>query len=119
VKLDNDGRFATDEAIGRWFTSHRTAPDDQIFALCASAGLYGNIDADPPYPYLWFLGVEDIPGARAQMADMLAAPSAPRFVALYQVPSNCDTSGRVGRALDANYHQLAVVGGVTILERGH
>ncbi len=114
-ELSGDGRFAADAAVADWVRQHRTDSSQAVYAMCASAGLYGDIDSNAPYPYLWFLNIQDIPGAIQQLADLLAGPSAPTFVAVYQSPDACDRSGRVGAALAANYHRVDTVLGVAML----
>ena len=49
-----------------------------------------------PYPYLWFLGIEHIPGALQRLRDTLAGPAAPRYIAVYQQPRTIDKRGDIG-----------------------
>lgn len=116
-ELNGDTRFAADEAVAKWYRDHRTDRSQEIYALCASAGLYGNVDSNAPYPYLWFLNIQDIPGARQQLADLLGGPRAPEFVAMYQSADTCDRSGAVAAAIQANYNRVAVVERIPILQR--
>ena len=116
TRLHHDGRLNADEHLADWFRV-RAGPDDRLYALCASAGLYGNISADPPYPYLWLDGVDRIPGAHTLLARLLEGPDAPRFVAVFQSASRCDPSGRVGAALGTRYRVATVIDGIRVFER--
>ncbi len=115
-ELSGDGRFRADEAIAHWYRDHRIDRSQEIYALCASAGLYGNVDSNAPYPYLWFLNIQDIPGAKQQLTELLGGPRAPTFVALYQAPDACDRSGALGEAVLANYRQVAVIERVPVMQ---
>jgi 4-amino-4-deoxy-L-arabinose transferase-like glycosyltransferase len=117
----SDSRIVTDGAVGRYLNA-RTSPDDRIYALYADAGLYLAAGRRSPYPYLWYLGIQHIPGALQRLRDTLAGPGAPRYIAVYQQPRTLDTSGRadsIGRTLTRRYTRVAVVDGVPIwrLER--
>lgn len=116
-KLEGDGRLVINEHVADWVRQHRTDRYDAVYAMCASAGLYGNIDSDPPYPYLWFLGVRAIDGATELLAETLRSEDRPRFVAVYQSPNSCDPSGATQAALDANYRRVEVVSRVVMYER--
>jgi hypothetical protein len=116
LRLNGDGRLVKDEHIAGWFDLHGLA-SDTIYALCASAGLYGNSTAELPFPYLWHDAVVNVPGARDALVEMLESPGRPRFVARYQKTSSCDTTDRIDRALERYYGRVASVDGITILER--
>ena len=116
VLLESDGRFAKDEAFASWFRTH-AAPGENIFALCAGVGLYGNISTDPPYPYLWFDGVEEIPGATSKLSELLSSDLRPTFVAQYQSPLACDRSGRTGAAISRFYRIATVLDGEPLYVR--
>jgi hypothetical protein len=111
--LEDDTRLVANEHVADWFRQ-RAVPGDAIYALCASAGLYGNVAHDPPFPYLWHDNVINIPGARERLAAMLEVPDAPSFVAVYQAPSSCDPSGEVGRALAERYELIDTIDGIAI-----
>jgi hypothetical protein len=115
ARLDDDGRGIADEHIATWFAAH-AHPGDQIYALCASAGLYGNIDADPPYPYLWFALISQVPGAQAKLIALVSGPHAPRFVAAYQSADACDPSGAVATALATRYRPVTTQVGIVVYE---
>ncbi len=113
--FSDDGRLIKDERIAAWFRTH-ARPDDSIYALCASAALYGNVPTESPYPYLWFDAVAHVPGGRSRIAEMLASPQAPRFVALYQNPANCDSSGALDRVVADRYRRATTIDGIAVLE---
>ena len=75
TRLHHDGRLNADEHLADWFRVQGRTGRPSV-RLCASAGLYGNISADPPYPYLWLDGVDRIPGAHTLLARLLEGPDA-------------------------------------------
>jgi hypothetical protein len=114
-ELHDDSRLAKDERVAAWFNAMRR-PGDTIYAMCASAGLYGNLDIDPPFPYLWGYEARLMPGDLAQLWNFLAGEDAPRFVVRYQVPAVCDASGASLRALHRNYKIVWTVAGLLVYE---
>jgi 4-amino-4-deoxy-L-arabinose transferase-like glycosyltransferase len=115
-RLSGDSRLVDDEAIAAWYRLH-AEPGDDILALCASAGLYGNLRTDPPYPYLWHDGIRNIPSAQRALTALLAGDDRPRFVAEYQGARSCVPSGAADRALHRHYRVVVTIGGIPILER--
>jgi 4-amino-4-deoxy-L-arabinose transferase-like glycosyltransferase len=112
----SDARIVTDGAVGRYLHAH-TRPGDTIYALYADASLYLAAGRRSPYPYLWFLGVEHIPGAVQRLRDTLAGPRAPRSIAIYQQPRTLDRTRRAGsiqRTLHRRYRHTATVEGVAL-----
>ena len=73
MRLSADGRLTRDEEVARWFDARRQ-PGDSLYVLCASAGLYANARVDPPFPYLWFDNVVQVPGARQRLEAMFTSP---------------------------------------------
>ena len=114
-KLHDDARLRRDERVARWFKA-RANPGDVIYPLCASGGLYGNLDFDPTFPYLWGYEVKLMPGNLAQVWNYLNGPDAPRFVAEYQQTRVCDPSGATFRALNRNYKLIYTVAGLLVYE---
>lgn len=114
--LHGDGRLVHDESIAAWFSAHRRS-GDSLWPMCASAGFFGNVTVDPPYPYLWFDGVLGVDGAQELLVSTLRGPSAPRFVAEYQRSAGCDLTGGVAAALRDRYRVVAVLDGVRIFGR--
>jgi hypothetical protein len=84
--------------------------------MCASAGLYGNLDIDPPFPYLWGYEARLMPGDLAQLWNFLEGEDAPRFVVRYQMSAVCDASGASLRALHRNYKIVWTVAGLLVYE---
>lgn len=115
VRVTGDTRPLLQAPVATWFGEH-AAPGDQMYVMCFGADVYGAIDADPPFPYLWYLNIRDIDGAVDRMVEMLEGPDAPRFVARYQDPRTCDPTGAVQAALDLHYRTVDSVGGVAMLE---
>lgn len=115
-RLHGDSRLTGDEQIAEWFDLH-SQKGDQIYAMCASAALYGNISADPPFPYLWYLNIQEMPGVREQIAEMLNRSDSPEYVAMAQGASNCDSSGAAQLALEVHYHLVDEVSGVQIMQK--
>lgn len=109
-----DTRLVANERIAAWFGEVRR-PGDTIYAMCASAALYAVARVDPPYPYLWWDGVRQIPGALDRLTDLLRSPQAPTYVAVYLRPASCDPSGEVQQLLDDRYEQVRSIEGIPIL----
>lgn len=105
LALHDDRRLVASEQVAQWFEANATA-GDELYVLCANAAVYGNVDTDPPYPYLWFDGVRQIPGAPARLIELLSGPDRPAFVAQFQRNDVCDPSGAVARALREHYTRL-------------
>ena len=116
AELSGDTRLNHDEAIAAWYGEY-AEPGDEILALCASAGLYGNLRVDPPYPYLWHDGIRNIPAAQQALTTLLTSDHRPRFVAEYQGAGSCVPSGAADRALRLHYRVIVTIGGIPILER--
>jgi 4-amino-4-deoxy-L-arabinose transferase-like glycosyltransferase len=116
VRLEADGRFSKDEAFASWFRAH-SRRGENIAALCAGAGLYGNVSTDPPFPYLWFAGIQEIPGAKAKLVELLESDHRPTFIAQYQSALNCDRSGRTATAIDRFYRVATWIEGQPVYVR--
>lgn len=112
----DDPRLGVDEPVAKWFAA-TARPGEHIFAMCASPGLYADIGIDPETPYLWRDHVRMHPDAVEQIATLLMAPDAPDYVAMYQPPSTCDSTGRLETALRTNYTADTEVAGIEILRR--
>lgn len=113
ILADNDPRLVVDEQVARWYADNRT-PGSTLYALCASAALYADADAIPPYPYLWLDGVEHGRGAQDQLVQLFAGDHPPTFVAEYQPVQTCNPSGEVGALLYNRYTQVGDVDGAFI-----
>jgi hypothetical protein len=114
VEANDDQRLPVNERIGDWYIQHRT-PGSTLYALCASAALYANADAIPPYPYLWYDGVINAKGAQDQLVRLFAGDDPPTFVAVYQDARACNPSGQVEALLKERYITTATVDTITIL----
>ena len=113
--ISDDRRLTKDEHIAAWF-EQRAQPRDQVDALCAGAGLYGNLSIVAPFTYLWFDNVRSVPGAEDALAEMLSSEHRPRFVAEHQSPASCDPSGRTAELLRKHYRRSTTIDGISILE---
>jgi hypothetical protein len=112
-----DHRLLVNDEMSSWLRSH-SAPDDRVYAFVASADVYLLSDRRTGYPYLWQANVEHIPGARGVLAQYLSGAQAPRFVVVYQKPTDpgIDPDGQLGPILQWQYAPVATVGGYQILE---
>ena len=115
VTAHDDPRLTIDEHVARWYADNRT-PGSTLYALCASAALYADADAIPPYPYLWLDGVQHGKNAQAQLVQLFAGDNPPTFVARYQALPVCNPSGEVARLLNNRYKQVVDIDGATIYE---
>ncbi len=113
VRLSADARLTRDEEVARWFGARRQ-PGDSFYVLCASAAFYANARVDPPFPYLWFDNVVQVPGARHRLEAMFASQDRPRYVAVYEDAAQCDPSGVVAESLRLDYELEAQVDGIDI-----
>jgi 4-amino-4-deoxy-L-arabinose transferase-like glycosyltransferase len=116
ARLDDDARLQKDAHIASWYSAHRTTGSN-IYALCASGGLYGRIKEVPPMPYLWFDYFTQIPAARPALISMMQSNQAPTFVAEYQAADTCDPTGVVSAVLTTKYHVAATIDGVHVYQR--
>ncbi len=114
--LSDDVRLVKSEKIGAWFEENKR-PGENIYAMCASAALYGNVDTDPPYPYLWFALIPQVPGARRQLVSLMAGKDAPTYVALFQPTSLCDPSGSIEQSMTKRYERIGTIEGIAIYRR--
>jgi hypothetical protein len=115
-RLHNDSRFTRDEHLAAWFRANG-APGETIYVQCASAGLYGNIRADPPFRYLWADPIQNVPGAADELVAMLESEDRPTYVARYQAPSFCDLPAEIDDVVDRHYRRVAKIEGVPVLRR--
>lgn len=116
MRLSDDGRLVASEHVARWF-ERNARTGDSIYVLCASAAVYGNLEVDPPYPYLWFALISQVPGAHHRLVGMMESEGRPTVVAVYQGPKRCDPTGRVQRVLETKYTRSAVVDGIPLYVR--
>jgi hypothetical protein len=115
VALHEDTRLLPSEQVADWFGA-TAGPGDRLYVMCASAAVYGNGDIDPPYPYLWFDGVRQVPGAQQRLVELLSGPDRPRFVAMFQRIEVCGPSGELARELREHYVRRATSSPISIYE---
>jgi 4-amino-4-deoxy-L-arabinose transferase-like glycosyltransferase len=119
LRAAHDHHAVVDELVAQWFNAHRQ-PGQNLYVLCASAGVYADAHQDPGYPYLWLIEVHRGANAQNRLVKYLGDPTrGPHFIAEYQRPSTCDSSGRVDRILRRSYRPVAAVGNVTMFERNN
>jgi hypothetical protein len=109
-------RLVKGEKIGQWFEDNKR-PGENIYAMCTSAALYGNVDTDPPYPYLWFALIPQVPGARGKLVSLMAGEEAPTYVAMFQTASLCDPSGSVEQSMANRYERIGTIEGIAMYRR--
>jgi hypothetical protein len=123
VKLDraaagllasDDPRSLTNERIAAWYDEHRV-PGSTLYAMCASAALYANADALPPYPYLWQDGVLNGKGAQDDLVQLFAGDAPPTYVVEFQNAASCNPGGQIVGLLRQRYTELETVDGLRIL----
>ena len=116
TKAARDGRLAANRPLAIWLRA-QSSPSDTIYAMYADAALYFEADRDSPYPYLWQLGVEHIPGALDRLATLLDGPNRPRYVITFGSPKSVPTGPRFVSILARRYKEVAIVGGAPVYER--
>jgi hypothetical protein len=115
-KLSDDTRLTKSERVGEWFEANRQ-PGENIMSMCVSAALYGNVSTDPPYPYLWFALIPQVPGAYDRLVALFEGEDPPTYVAEFQPIRICDWSGRIRAAIAQRYRPLGTVEGIAIYAR--
>jgi 4-amino-4-deoxy-L-arabinose transferase-like glycosyltransferase len=108
-----DPRILSAIDVGR-FMQAQTDPDDRVYALWANAALSWHAHRPSAYRYLWYRGVEFIPGAREDVRRLFTGPDPPAMVAVYQPPRALDQSGTVERALEERYDLVAELDGTPV-----
>ncbi len=112
-----DHRLQVNDQVAAWLRAH-SSPGDRVYAFVASADVYLLADRLTGYPYLWQANVEHIPGARDELRSYLSGADAPRYVVVYQKPTDAgiDPDQQLAPVLTWQYRPVATVGGYQILE---
>jgi hypothetical protein len=113
LQTTDDPRVLSAIDVGR-LIRERTPPDARVYALWANAALTWQADRASAYRYLWYRGVEFIPGARDDVRALFTGPTPPAMVAVYQPPEALDPTGTVARALAERYELVATVDGIPV-----
>ncbi len=108
-----DARVVSAAPVGAALAA-ATTPDERVYVIWANAAVYWHADRAPAFRYLWYRGVELIPGAREDVRALFAGPAPPAAVAVYQEPDALDPTGTVARALAERYDRLPDVAGVPV-----
>ncbi len=98
----DDPRLLIDERVADWYDQHRT-PGSTLYVMCASAALYAEADAIPPYPYLWEDGVLNGRKAQSKLVELFAGSNPPTVVVEYQNAGTCNPGGPVSSLLRNRY----------------
>ena len=115
-ETEKDPHQRQNHLVAEWLNAN-TKPSDQVYAQCMSPGLYAQVHSYPPFPYLWTRHVDPIPERRAALARLLEGPDAPEYIAAFQSPSGCDSSGVMKKVINLRYRLVTTVDGVSIYER--
>lgn len=115
-EIHGDKRVWENVAVEEWLRP-RMHSGDRVYAMCASAGLYGAMGLEPPFGHLWYDAVLHMPGVRDKLVRLLDGVERPRFVVMYQSAGLCDPSGRIAMTLGMRYRKVGEVVGTPILER--
>jgi len=108
-----DSRLASAPAVGRLLAAE-TKPGQPVYVIWANAAVYWYANRPPAFRYLWYLNVQRIPGAPADVRSVLTGPTPPQAVAVYQDPDGIDATGDVQRTLNARYQLVRRVGDVPV-----
>ena len=109
----DDSRLVSAPEVGRVLAAE-TKPGQPVYVIWANAAVYWYAHRPPAFKYLWYLNVQRIPGAPADVRGVLTGPSPPQAVAVYQDPDGIDATGDVQRALDQRYQLVRRVGDVPV-----
>ena len=109
----DDPRSLINERVADWYEQHRT-PGSTLYAMCASAAVYADADAIPPYPYLWEDGVLNGRNAQDKLVELFAGNNPPTFVVQYQSADICNPDGRVAPLLRERFAPAATIDGLAI-----
>lgn len=113
VELNGHALASRAERVGDWF-GENAAQGETLYVLCASAATYAHADADPPFPYLWWDNVRNVPGAVDLLETTLEGEGRPTYVAVFQPGKSCG-SERIDDLLGIHYERAAVVDGIAVL----
>ena len=109
----DDSRLVSAPEVGRVLAAE-TKPGQPVYVIWANAAVYWYAHRPPAFKYLWYLNVQRIPGASADVRSVLTGPSPPRAVAVYQAPDGIDATGAVQKVLDERYQLVRRVGDVPV-----
>ena len=112
-----DHRLLVNDQVSAWLRAHSAPHRPGVRLRRVGRRLPAGRPADR-LPYLWQANVEHIPGARDELAQYLSGAQAPRFVVVYQKPTDpgIDPDAQLAPILTWQYAPVAKVGGYEILE---
>jgi hypothetical protein len=88
-----------------------------VYAYCADAALYTQIDQLPPFRYLWEDHVRLAEGGQAGVLALVTGRQAPDYVIRLQPLEQCDESGMLAVAIRGNYVSERTIGEAEVLRR--
>ena len=113
LRSSNDERLIQAESMGAAIAA-ATDPDDPIQVLWANAAVYWHADRTPRTRYLWYRGIERIPGGREGVVEAFEGDAPPVAVAGYQPVDALDIDGRVQATLAERYELVGEVDGAPL-----
>lgn len=109
----DDARLVSAPAVARYIDGH-TRPSDRIYVIWAATFVYWQADRASAYRYIWYRGVQEIPGGQAGARAVFTGADPPSAVALYQQPSELDPTGTIDRVLRTRYGPPVRVAGIPV-----
>lgn len=108
----------TNRQLARWVDEQeeRRGPLT-LYAYCADAALYTEVEQAPPFKYLWEDHVRLVDGAQQELAQFLAGPDAPDYIVRVQPLEQCDASGALAAIIERGYVSEGRIGEVELLRR--
>ncbi len=113
LRSSNDERLLQAEPMGAAIAA-ATDPDDPIQVLWANAAVFWHADRIPRTRYLWYRGIERIPGGREGIVEAFEGDEPPVAVAGYQPVDALDIDGRVQATLDDRYDLVGEIDGAPL-----
>jgi hypothetical protein len=104
--------------IGHWVRAS-SGPNDTVFVAYGYPSVLESADLPSPYPYLWSLPMRTLDPELRQLRQTLSGPDAPTWVVRINSLNSweIDSSGRLGRLIDARYEHVSDVCGHDIYLR--
>ncbi len=112
-----DLRIESMHAVGHRIRT-TTRPGERMFALWEAPGVYAVADRLPATDYLWWRGLEQIPGASTSLAARLEADPSITVVAQFQPFGRFIGGEPIESAIRANFRPAETVDGVLLWRRG-
>lgn len=114
--FQGDLRIESMHAVGDRIRT-TTQPGERMFALWEAPGVYAVADRLPATDYLWWRGLEQIPGASGSLASRLQTDSSITVVAQFQPFGRFVGGTPIEMAIRANFRPAETVEGVLLWRR--